>query len=289
MVVGVMALRDQLLPLLSLRGLLGHTNAVDGGGREKIFVTSVGGAPVGLIADRARAIVSADRRLVDPIPSMLAVRTGGEARIKAIYRGEGGRRLISILSPEQLFREDVMQRLATAHRPAAALGADSQQSDRSEASFLVFRLGDDEFGLPVEAVDEVAQVPDQITRVPKAPKFLEGLVNLRGDIVPVIDQRRRFGMPRLKDASGRRLIVVRSQGHRAALIVDAVSEVLRSSADAVEATPSLTDEAARLVSGVINLGDEDRIVLVLDPTELLTQAERRQLDAFASDDPPARR
>ena len=71
-----------------------------------------------------------------------------------------------------------------------------------ERNFLVFRLGDDEFGLPIEAVEEVAQVPEQITRVPKTPKFLEGVVNLRGDVLPVIDQRRRFDMPAL-DATAR--------------------------------------------------------------------------------------
>ena len=68
---------------------------------------------------------------------------------------------------------------------------------------MVFRLGEDEFGLPIEAVDEVARVPDQITRLPKTPKFLEGVVNLRGDVLPVVDQRRRFDMPPL-DGAGRR-------------------------------------------------------------------------------------
>ena len=63
----------------------------------------------------------------------------------------------------------------------------------------MFRLGDDEFGLPIEAVDEVARVPDQITRLPKTPKFLEGVVNLRGEVLPVVDQRRRFDMPALDE------------------------------------------------------------------------------------------
>ena len=61
---------------------------------------------------------------------------------------------------------------------------------------LVFQ---DEFGLPIEAVDEVMRVPDQITRVPKTPEFLEGVVNLRGDVLPIVDQRRRFEMPKLEE------------------------------------------------------------------------------------------
>ena len=92
----------------------------------------------------------------------------------------------------------------------------------------MFRLGDDEFGLPVEAVEEVARVPDRVTRVPKAPKFLEGVINLRGEVIPVVDQRRRFDMPRLEQGDRRRLVVVRTGRHRAGLIVDSVSEVLRT-------------------------------------------------------------
>ena len=144
----------------------------------------------------------------------------------------------------------------------------------------MFRLGHDEFGLPIEAVDEVGEVPAKITRLPKTPKFLEGVVNLRGDVLPVVDQRRRFDMPASSETERRRLVVVRTERHRAGLIVDGVSDVLRVPASAVEPPPALTDEIARLVRGVINLEQSQRIVLVLDPAELLTAAERGRLDAF---------
>jgi purine-binding chemotaxis protein CheW len=74
--------------------------------------------------------------------------------------------------------------------------------------------------------------------------------------------------------------VVRSERHRAGIIVDSVSDVLRVARTALEPAPELTEEIARLVRGVINLEKAGRIVLVLDPTELLTPAERRLLDAF---------
>jgi purine-binding chemotaxis protein CheW len=276
-VLGVMAYRETLLPLLSLRGLLGFPVGGGDEGREKVVVTSVGGVRVGLVADRMRAIVPTDPELMDATPPMLAARTGGEARIKAIYRGEGGARLISVLAPEQLFREDVMQRLSGGE---AARSTPVEDVAGEALKFLVFRLGDDEFGLPIETVDEVARVPEQITRLPRAPKFLEGVVNLRGEVLPVIDQRRRFDMPVLETAEGRRLVVVRTDRHRAGLIVDAVSEVLRTTADRIEPAPDLTGEATRLVHGVLNLEAAGRIVLLLDPAELLTRTERGLLDAF---------
>jgi purine-binding chemotaxis protein CheW len=279
LVIGMMPFRGQLLPLLSLRGLLGFSPASISDAREKIVVTSVRGALAGLVVDRLRAIVSADPERIDPVPPVLSARTGGEARITAVYRVEEGRGLISILAPEQLFREDVMQRLGSGHGGAQLQAPTIQAAE--ERKFLVFRLGDDEFGLPIEAVDEVALVPTKITRVPKTPKFLEGVVNLRGDVLPVVDQRRRFDMPTLEHG-GRRLIVVRTEHHRAGLIVDGVSEVLRTQADSIEAAPELTGDITRLVHGVVNLEHKGRIVLLLDPAELLTRAERGLLDAFES-------
>lgn len=280
LVLGVTALRDRLLPLLSLRGLLGFPPATASDGREKVVVTNVGGAHVGLVADRARTILPAALSSIDSLPAALVSRTGGESRVKAIYRGDGGRRLVSILSPQQLYREDVMRRMSeTAHKEETrAVAADSAR--RAEQTFLVFRLGKDEFGLPIDAVDEIGEVPSKIASLPKTPKFLEGVVNLRGDVLPVVDQRRRFDMPAAEQLERRRLVVVRTDRHRAGLIVDGVSDVLRVAKDSVEPPPELTEQIARLVRGVINLDESQRIVLVLDPSELLTPAEQERLDAF---------
>ncbi|MGH8320126.1 MAG: chemotaxis protein CheW [Steroidobacteraceae bacterium] len=279
-VLGLTSVRDTLLPLLSLRTLLGFSSDQIARDREKVVVVKVGGARVGLVADRARAIVAADIRLVDPIPPALAARTKGESRIRSVYRGDAGRRLISILSSQQLFREDVMQKLGAGQRSQSERGDTAGSVTGQELIFLVFRLRDDEFGLPIDAVVEVARVPDQITRLPKTPKFLEGVVNLRGDILPVIDQRRRFDMSPCQNSDGRRLIVVKTERHRAGVIVDSVSDVLRSSASAIAPAPELTDDTSRLVRGVINLAASNRIVLLLDPMELLTRAEQGLLDKF---------
>ena len=175
-----------------------------------------------------------------------------------------------------------MQRLSQRQTHPVSRAGEADEN-RDELIFLVFRLGDDEFGLPIDAVVEVAQVPAQVTRVPKTPKFLEGVVNLRGEVLPVVDQRRRFDMPALEKAETRRLVVVKTERHRAGIIVDSVSDVLRTQRAAVAPPPELTDEkTARLIHGVINLEKADRIVLLLDPTELLTRAERVLLDTFQS-------
>jgi purine-binding chemotaxis protein CheW len=280
LVLGITASRGELLPLLSLRGLLGFPLTAAAGAREKVVVVHIAGARVGLVTDRARAIVEAEPECIETIPRVLAARTGGESQVRAVYRGEGGRRLISILAPEQLFREDVMQRLSAHRDQQRPHSPEAIETAQEVLSFVVFRLGDDEFALPIEIVEEVAPVPAQITRLPKTPKFLEGVINLRGTVLPVIDQRRRFDMPTSERSDRRRLLVVRTVQHRAGLIVDSVSDVLRVSAGAIAPAPQLTDDIARLVRGVINLEKFGRMVLVLDPPELLTRGERRLLDSI---------
>lgn len=277
---GVMPYRDGLLPLLSLRRLLGLPSAVLS--REKVLIVTVGDVLIGFVADQTRSVLSADPDRVEPAPPILAARAGGETQIKEIYQAGLGR-LVSILAPERLFREDVMQKLMQGN---ATMKADSGKeslgnTDLNERRFLVFRLDNSEFALPIDTVEEVARVPDQITRLPKTPKFLEGVVNLRGEVLPVVDQRRRFEMKAATASTTRRLIVVCTEQHRAGLIVDSVSEVLRCSADRIQPSPDLTGGALGIVHSVINLEETGRMVLLLDPSELLTRTERGLLDSLA--------
>jgi purine-binding chemotaxis protein CheW len=278
--LGIVAHRDSLVPLLSLRALLGFSG-VDTSAREKVIVTPIGGMLVGLVADRMRAVIRADPDRIEPSPPMLAARAGGESRIASMFRAEGGHRLISILSPDQLFREDVMRWLQASSGVAGSAATAALPDKTETAEFLVFRVGAESFGLPISAVDEVARVPDRIFRVPNAPEFLEGLVNFRGEVLPVIDQRKRFGLA-ADDGGGRRLVVVRSQRHRAAVIVDGVSELLRAPMDAIEPAPELIGGLGELVHGVVNLTDRGQMVLLLAVDELLTGAEHELLEAFAT-------
>lgn len=278
---GVMPYRDGLMPLLSLRKLLGLPPAVLT--REKVLIVAAGEVMIGFVADRTRAVLSVDPKRVEKVPPVLAARAGGETQIREIYRPvDGG--LVSILAPERMFREEVMRKLMQGDATMKArVEENHRKSDADELRFLVFRLGDNEFALPVDAVDEVARVPDQITRLPKTPKFLEGVANLRGEVLPIVDQRRRFEMPPKETSSNRRLVVVRTEQHRAGLIVDSVSEVLRCRPDAIQASPDLTGDALGLVHSVINLETSGRMVLLLDPSELLTRTERGLLDTFSKE------
>ncbi|MBO9540963.1 chemotaxis protein CheW [bacterium] len=135
-----------------------------------------------------------------------------------------------------------------------------------------FRLAEEEYAVDISAVQEIVRM-SSITRVPRAPSFVEGVVNLRGKIVPVIDLRRRFGMASAEPTKATRIIIVDVAGKTVGLIVDAVREVLRLDSEAVSATPELVANGidASFFKGVGQLGD--RLIILLDLQRLLSMEE----------------
>lgn len=283
--LGVVTLRDQLLPLVSLRALLGLAVGQAPDAQRKVVVTWLGDAPVGLVTDRVKSILRVDASCVDAVPSVL-MRGGGEARLQAICRLDSGRRLVSVLSPDFLFRETVARRTGTDQDRGDAMASSNARAGGGEEQFIVFALGEEEYGLPVTAVDEVAPLPKDLTRLPKTPPFVEGVMNLRGAVVPVIDQRRRFGLPELKRHDRQRVIVLTIEGRRAGFIVDRVSELLKIRVEAIGPAPEITDEQVRLISRVANLDASGRMILLLDAKELLDRTERGLLSAMAEIEAP---
>ena len=116
--------------------------------------------------------------------------------------------------------------------------------------FVVFQLGNESYGLPIGSVDEIVRCPDNLTRVPRAPGFVRGLINLRGKAVPIIDQRERFSAPPEKEGGRRRIVVVTIDGLQAGFLVDKVREVLTVSDRDLSPTPELSDSDSHVVARI---------------------------------------
>jgi purine-binding chemotaxis protein CheW len=140
-----------------------------------------------------------------------------------------------------------------------------------------FRIGAEEYAVDIMKIQEIIH-PLRITKVPKAPRFVEGVVELRGAILPVVDLRKRFDAP-LETTRATKYIIVRLAGRLVGLVVDAVREVLRVPRKEVKPTPEFgaMGKSARFFSGVCHLGE--RIIMILDLEQLLDVEERRELGA----------
>jgi purine-binding chemotaxis protein CheW len=147
----------------------------------------------------------------------------------------------------------------------------------SDFQVVVAELGGESYGLPIEAVYEIIRL-QPITAVPKAPAFVEGVINLRGRIVPVVDLARRFGLLMADRGKANRIVVAAVGGTRVGLVVDAVSEVLLIDEGAVEPTPPVAAGVdAAYVRGIARL--DDRLVILLQLDGLFGDVERDALRA----------
>jgi purine-binding chemotaxis protein CheW len=135
-----------------------------------------------------------------------------------------------------------------------------------------FNLGVEEFAVDIARVQEIVRMPE-ITKVPHTAEFVEGVVNLRGKIIPVVDLRKRFRLSASGTSKSTRIIIVSIAGKTVGMIVDAVSEVLRLSEDAVDVAPELvTSEIdASFLKGIAKL--EGRLLILLELDRIFSPAE----------------
>lgn len=147
----------------------------------------------------------------------------------------------------------------------------------AQVQLVTFKLDDQEYGLNIENVVEVVRMV-AITRIPKAPDVMEGVINLRGHVVPVINLRKRFGAPPKPRDLDTRLLVARLDGRTIALIVDIVSEVLKLDADSLDRSDAVATGVTRYLSAIGKRGD--RLLLILDLDTILTFEEEQKLESL---------
>lgn len=151
---------------------------------------------------------------------------------------------------------------------------DEKNRDDNEILQLVsFNIGNEEFGVNILKVQEINKLV-QITKVPNAPIFVEGVINLRGKVIPIIDLRTRLGMPKKEHDKNTRIIVVEIEGKTIGFIVDSVSEVLRIPRSITEPPPDIVAGInAEYITAVAKL--ENRLLILLDLDKVLSSDEKR--------------
>lgn len=149
-----------------------------------------------------------------------------------------------------------------------------KQSDEI-LQLVSFQIGTEEFGVDILKVQEINRMVD-ITKVPRSPEFVEGIINLRGKVIPIIDLRKRFNMELSAHDKNTRIVVVDIEGQTMGMVVDSVSEVLRIPASTIEPTPDVvTSVESDYIRGVAKL--DNRLLIHLDLSRILSGEERHVL------------
>jgi purine-binding chemotaxis protein CheW len=280
-VLGVITLRNRLLPLVSLRTIfaLPHRELDE---KSRIVVLTLNGISVGVVVDAVSEVLRVSKSGVDALPALLA-REGNLAEITSICRLDHGKRLVSIMTARNLFgHAAIKEALSTVNESELEDGEDVAEVNDDEdddEQVVVFRLDKEEFGAPITSVQEIVRVPEELTRIPQAPSFVEGVINLRGSVLPVIDLRLRLGLNQVERSDRQRIMVFLISGVRTGFIVDQVAEVLKIPKSSIEPAPQLSAEQSCLLSRMANLEKQKRMVQLLDPLHLMKQTELVELAA----------
>ena len=141
-----------------------------------------------------------------------------------------------------------------------------------ELHIIGFRVGRETFGVPIRLVHEIVRVPE-ITSVPDSPGYVEGVINLRGKIVSVVDLRKRFGQTATALDRRNRILVVEHNGRLAGMIVDSASEVIKIPESEIETAPAMMQEGG--LDCVVGLGKyKGRLIILLDINKVLAAREK---------------
>ena len=196
-----------------------------------------------------------------------------------------GSRLIMLLDIANLMRDrklrEIQENSANGLQAAASAAREQRAGsgqELSELQLVTFLLGGEEYGVPISQIQEIDRL-SKITKVPKAARFVEGVTNLRGEVIPVLDTRKRFDLE-VKAADDRtRIIIVELGGVKTGLVVDSVREVLSLSKKDIAPPPEAihTGVDQRFIFGFGKVDGGKRMIVLLDVEKILSKDEQSKL------------
>ena len=274
-ILGIMNLRNKVLPLASLRRLFGfpEESLTE---QSRIVVLSLGELSVGIVVDNVREVLRVPEALIEPVPPII-VQNETNFEITEICRLNDGKRLVSIISVPNLFKHKDIKEVLSSMEERKELEETQEEMLEEEEQFVIFKLKNQEYAVPIENVQEIVRVPEELTRVPKTPDFVEGVINLRGSVLPVIDLRKRFDLPEKQRDDHQRILVLVFDNVSIGFIVDSVSEVLKIPKSVIQKSPEILGERTKIFPRVANLEKLKRMIQIIEPREILNKEELNEL------------
>lgn len=281
-VMGIFSLRGEVFPLISLHAKFDRKQGVVEDDNTRIVITELRGTSVGFAVDKVNEVVRVDESLIEEPPRMF---TGEDkSELSAIIKLNSGKRLIMILDTKHLLSKDeieALNRVAEKEGRKSAMQDDSGNNLEEEIQVVTFKIEHEEYGILIEKVQEINRFTN-VTSIPKTPKFVEGIINLRGEVIPLVDLRKRFELSDKERDEFTRVIIVNLSKMKLGFIVDSVDEVLRVSESSIDQVPPMLSGniESEFINGVINVGKNNRMILLLNIDELFSKKEINSLEGI---------
>jgi purine-binding chemotaxis protein CheW len=272
-VLGVICLRDQVMPLVDLSEILSIQQGDSERKRDMVVLLSFGNAKIGVVVDEIQEILRIQEGQTLPPPQTLS-----EAEcehLEGILLLPG--RMVSLINVLKIITGDDQEKIAAMGQGLGLMDTGAQETLPS-LELVVFHLGPESYGLRLHEVREIIMV-GQITPVPRAPHFVDGVLNLRGEVMPVVDLRTRFGLERVEATTISRILITSIGGVFTGLVVDAVVEVRPVDLHRFGPPPAVTAVGAnRYIEKVARL--DNGMIFLLELAQLLTDTETEQLQGL---------
>lgn len=247
---------------------------------QRLVVVQSNGTLLALLVDRVREVLDVPRRLVDPPPRLSK---GDGSEVAGVARLAEGKRLIMLLDANHLVHGGALDSLdghGVEHdlrRAKEGIGMERRTSDSeggtsSERQFVTFRLAEGEYGIPIEQIQEIDRT-SKMTKIPKSADYVDGITNLRGEVIPVINARRRFGLPQQQVDEQTRVIILEIDGVKTGLLVDSVRQVLNQAQKDIAPPPASISGGVdrQFISGIGKADGGKRMIVLLDVARVLRE------------------
>ena len=247
---------------------------------QRIIVVDADGFLLGLVVDHVHEVLNVPRNLIEPPPQ---ITSSGGMELSGVAKLGDGTRLIMCLDVATLMKDQKLRDVqgASQHAVAKERAEETHKAgaqELSEIQLVTFMLGDEEFGVPISRIQEIDRL-GKVTKVPKAAQFIEGITNLRGEVIPVLDTRKRFDLQAKPSDDRTRIVIVDLGGVKTGLVVDSVREVMnlakRDIAPPPESIGSGIDQ--QFISGIGKVDSGKRMIVLLDVEKILSRQEQTDL------------
>ena len=269
---GVVSIRNNLLPIINLRTYF-EMEHLDISDYTRILVVDMGNFTAGIMVDKVLEVLRVPTSIIQPPPKFST--QSGEL-LKGVAKLDNGKRMILMLEPSKLVSADEISGISgidrTYEQDTDEMSITRQLLD--EEQLVAFKIDSEEYGVKINNVQEINRMTD-VTKIPRAPYYIDGIVNLRGNVIPVLNLRKFFKLPDKQLTDATRIIIVDFNGKRTGIVVDSVSEVLRFEKTLIEATPDVLSSGidSDYVEGVGKLDGGKRMILILDISKVLSFSE----------------
>ncbi len=254
---------------------------------QRILVVETGSTNIGYLVDDVNEVIRIPKSVIDETPGIASSK---QKELQGVAKLDKGERLIMIINENTLVTVEEQRELA-------GLAADSKkeesienkddiqetlaQKNLEEEQLVTFEVGKEEYGISILEVQEINRL-EEITTVPRSPYYIDGVTNLRGNVIPVINVRKLFDLDTKEVDDKTRIIIVDINDKKTGLRVDQVNEVLRLSKKDIDQTPAIIsgDTDNNFIDGICKIKGGERMVILLNTKHILNQNELKQLSSM---------